>query len=156
MIVPLLFIRRVQSVYRRVPSAPRTAPLRGYAYMWRFQAPFGQRVKVGALLRGVLQNYAPDNYPPSQLISDALEDCDQLELTRTEGGNLWPLTTGKMFNCADLHAALEDPEPELELRIIVAAVPPEDWTAVSMLARAYWPAPSRWPIGNRLHALGDV
>ena len=44
----------------------------------------------------------------------------------------------------------------VELQVILAALPATDWTAISMLARAYWPAISRWPIADRLHVTGDL
>ena len=133
------------------PSEPRR-----YADMWRYREPIGDRVRVGALLRGTLQNYDPQNYPPRQLVSEALQDCDQLELRRTDKGTLRPSRLPKVFNCANLHAALQDPDAELELRVILAALSATDWTAISMLARAYWPAISRWPIADRLHVTGDL
>jgi hypothetical protein len=123
--------------------------------MWRYREPVGDRVRVGALLRGTLQNYDPQNYPPRQLVSEALQDCDQLELRRTDKGTLRPSRLPKVFNCANLHAALQDPDAELELQVILAALPATDWTAISTVARAYWPAISRWPIADRLHVTGD-
>ena len=50
------------------PSEPRRS-----ADMWRYREPVGDRVRVGALLRGTLQNYDPQNYPPRQLVSEALK-----------------------------------------------------------------------------------
>ena len=72
--------------------------------MWRYREPVGDRVRVGALLRRTLQNYDPQNYPPRQLMSEALQDCDQLELRRTDKGTLRPSRLPKIFNCANLHA----------------------------------------------------
>jgi hypothetical protein len=112
--------------------------------------------RLGAFLRGTLQNYDPGNYPPRQAVSDALEDCDQLEMRRTDRGNLRPVSSGNMFNCVNVHAALEDPDAEQELQIIIQAVPLEDWPAISLLARAYWPTASPWLISDLLQVPGDL
>jgi hypothetical protein len=73
----------------------------------------------------------------------------------TERGNLRPLSTGEVFNCANLHAALNDADAEAQFQIILEAITPGHWPAQSLLARAYWPAASRWPIANQLHVAGD-
>jgi hypothetical protein len=86
----------------------------------------------------------------TKAVFDALDDCNQLEMIWTARGNLRPLSTGRVFHCANLHA-----DAEAELQIIIEAVPAEDWNAVTLLARVYWPTASRWPIAGRLHVAGD-
>lgn len=128
---------------------------RRFADMWLYREPVGQRVMLGALLLGALQNYDPGSYPPRDLVFKALDDCNQIEMRRSGNGNLRLVSSGEMFNSINLHAALEDRDAEQELQIALDAVPSEDWVAVSMFARAYWPTASRWPVADRLHASGD-
>ncbi|MCH9735598.1 MAG: hypothetical protein K0U78_13780 [Actinomycetia bacterium] len=75
--------------------------------------------------------------------------------TRNGSGALRALSTGEVFNCADVHAALTDSEASAELQVILEAIPPHDWVARSLLARAYWPAASRWPVASLLNVAGD-
>jgi hypothetical protein len=141
------------SLGAHIPGQPDDP--RQYADMWRYREPVGHRVKLGAYLIGTLQNYDPAAYPPRRLVSEALDECNQLEMRRSTRGIMRPVSSGKVFHCANLQAALEDSDAEQELQIIIEAVPAEDWPAVSLLARAYWPTISRCPVANRLHVAGD-
>jgi hypothetical protein len=141
------------SLGTNIPGQPPDS--RSYADAWKYREPFGDRTSLGAYLTGTLQNYDSAAYPPQQLVLDALDECNQLQMVRSVQGNLRPLSTGDVFHCANLHAALNDADAEAELQIIIEAVPAEDWPAVSFLARAYWPTASRWPISALLHVAGD-
>jgi hypothetical protein len=124
-----------------------------YVDIWRYKHPTGAKVKVGQLLRQVLARaVAGEDYPAHDVVDEALRECDQLVLRRTASGDLWSVTSGKAFNCAGLHAALNDPDATLVLEIALDSLKPEDWAARSMLARAYWPTAARWPIGSRLRS----
>jgi hypothetical protein len=79
-----------------------------------------------------------------------MRECDDLVLRRTTFGDLWPESSGKQFECPALYAALDDPEGKLMLEIALGAMQPEDWAGRSLLARAYWSAASRRPVGARL------
>jgi hypothetical protein len=137
-----------------IPGQPND--LRAFADAWNYREPTGQVVKVGALLIGTLQNYAPDSYPPQELVLEALNECNQLQMRRTKRGNLRLTTTIRgIFSCRRLLPALADPDAEQELRIIIEAVPKKDWPAITLLARAFWRTASRLPISNELCVEGD-
>lgn len=141
------------SLGTNIPGQPTN--VQRYADAWTHR-DLGDRVRLGAYLLGTLQNYDPNAYPPPTLVFDALDECNQLLMTQNTTGALRPLSTGEVFNCAHLHAALTDPDARVELQVILEAVPPEDWPARSLLARAYWPTASRWPIASRLRVAGDA
>ena len=124
-----------------------------YVDMWRFKPPTGASAKVGQLLREALARAgAGEDYPAREIVDEALRECDQLVLRRTASGDLWSVTSGKVFNCTAVHAAMSDPDAKVVLEIALDSLQPEDWAARSMLARAYWPAAARWPIGSRLRS----
>lgn len=134
-----------------IPGLPEN--MSRYVDMWRYKHPTGARVKVGQLLREALARAGGgEDYPARDIVDEAFTECDQLVLRRTASGDLWSVTSGKVFNCAGLHAALNDPEAKVVLEIALDTLQPEDWAARSMLARAYWPAAARWPIGSRLRS----
>ena len=125
--------------------------LRRYVDMWQYKAPTGPKVKVGQLLREALANTGAGNdFPARDIIEVALRECDDLVLRRTASGDLWPETSGKQFKCPGLTAALDDPDAKVMLEIALSAIQPEDWAGRSLLARAYWSAVSRQPVGARL------
>lgn len=135
----------------QIPGLPED--MSRYVDMWRYKHPTGAKVKVGQLLREALARAGgEEDYPARELVDEALEECDQLVLRRTAAGDLWSVTSGKAFNCAGLHAALNDPDAAFVLEIALDTLQPEDWAARSMLARAYWPAAARWPIGSELRS----
>ena len=122
-----------------------------YVDMWRYKAPAGKKHTVGDLLRVALHRYTGgEDFPGRELVDEALAECDQLVLRRTASGDLWSVSSGKVFNCAHLHAALADPDVSVALQIALDTLEPNDWAARSMLARSYWPAVARWPIGGQL------
>jgi len=141
------------SLGAHIPGQP--SDTRQYADAWMYREPFGDRIRLGSFLLAALQNYDPGGYPPPTLVFEALDECNQLHMIRSELGNLRALSTGEMFNSANLHAALTDLDAEAQLQIVLEAIPPEDWLARSLLARAYWPTTSRWPIANQLRVAGD-
>lgn len=141
------------SLGTNIPGQPPN--VQRYADAWTHR-DLGNRVRLGAHLLGILQNYDPNGYPPPTLVFDALDECNQLHMTRNTAGALRPLSTGEVFNCAHLHAAFTDPDACVELQVILEAMPPEDWPARSVLARAYWPTASRWPVASRLSVAGDA
>jgi len=136
-----------------IPGQP--SDTRKYVDAWTLREPLGNRIHLGAYILGILQNYDPGDYPPPTLVFDALDECNQLQLIRSETGNLRRLSAGGVFNCVNFHAALSDADAADLMQIILELIPPEDWPARSLLARAYWPTASRWPIANRLHVSGD-
>lgn len=140
------------SLGTNIPGQPSN--LQRFADAWTHR-DLGTQVRLGAYLLGTLQNYDPGNYPPSALVFDALDECNQLLMTRNGSGGLRALSTGAGFHCANLHAAMTDAEASTELQIILEAVPPHDWAARSLLAHAYWPAASRWPVAPLLSVAGD-
>ena len=91
-----------------------------------------------------------EDFPGRERVDEALAECDQLVLRRTAPGDLWSVSSGKVFNCAHLHAALADPDTSVALQIALDTLEPNDWAARSMLARSYWPAVARWPIAGQL------
>jgi site-specific recombinase XerD len=98
------------------------------------------------------------NYPPSHLVSAALEETTQLMLWRSDEGGLRPavpVSSREVFSSNNLRAALENSDAEEELKIILAIVPANEWVAISTLARAYWPTASRWSIADNLRVEGD-
>lgn len=134
-----------------IPGLPENTSR--YVDMWRYKAPTGARVTVGQLLREALAGAgAGEDYPARDIVDEALRECDQLVLRRTASGDLWSVNSGKMFNCASLHAALNDTDAQIILKIALESLQSEDWAARSMLARAYWPLAARSPIGARLRA----
>ncbi|WP_396912826.1 NACHT domain-containing protein [Mycolicibacterium sp.] len=140
------------SLGTNIPGQP--ADPQRFADAWTHR-DLGTQVRLGAYLLGTLQNYDPGAYPPSTLVFEALDECNQLLMTRNDSGVLRALSTGEIFNCAHVHAALTDPEASAELQIILEAIPPHDWAARSLLARAYWPAASRWPVASLIKVAGD-
>jgi hypothetical protein len=125
--------------------------LRRHVDMWRYKAPTGSKVTVGQLLREAFADAgAGDDFPSRQIVEAAMRECDDLVLRRTTFGDLWPESSGKQFECPALYAALDDPEGKLMLEIALGAMQPEDWAGRSLLARAYWSAASRRPVGARL------
>jgi energy-coupling factor transporter ATP-binding protein EcfA2 len=141
------------SLGTNIPGQPPDP--RSFADAWKYREPSGDHTRLGAYLTGTLQNYDSAAYPPQQLVLDALDECNQLQMIRSAQGNLRPLSTGNVFHCANLHAALNDADAEAEVQIIIETVPADDWPAVSFLAQAYWPTASRWPISELLHVAGD-
>jgi energy-coupling factor transporter ATP-binding protein EcfA2 len=138
-----------ESFGSRLPGLPEN--MNRYADMWLYKAPSGKKHTVGQLLRDALQQYTGgEDYPGRELVDSALTECEQLVLRRTASGDLWPVSSGKVFNCAGLHEALTDPDASAVLQIALDALEPNDWAARSMLARSYWPVPARWPIGAKL------
>lgn len=71
-----------------------------------------------------------DSYPRADLVDPAIADCNQLTLRRTIAGDLWAVTSGKVFNCATLHAALSDPDASDVLEITLESLDEEDWAAI--------------------------
>lgn len=134
-----------------LPGQPKDS--RHFAEKWVYREPYGQRVELGKFLLEALRTYDPTSYPPPELVLRALDECNQLALLRSETGALTPASGSGHF--PNLHAALNDPNGEQDLQIIVEAVPPEDWPAISVLARAYWPTASRSPVAGDLWVAGD-
>jgi energy-coupling factor transporter ATP-binding protein EcfA2 len=128
------------------PAAPEH-----FVDMWTHQSPLGERVRLGTVLREAVNSYDPLADAPSEKISKALDECDQLELRRLNGGGLRPVSTGAGFVAGDLLDALGDRDSETELQVALeVALPERDWVAASLLARAAWPSLSRRPVGGRL------
>lgn len=151
--VAAALLRYGSSFGSQLPGLPEN--MNRYVDMWLYKAPSGQKHTVGQLLRDALQRYSGGaDYPGRELVEAALAECDQLVLRRTASGDLWPVSSGKVFNCADLHAALTDPDASAALQIALDTLEPNDWAARSMLARSYWPAPARWPVGAQLTRTG--
>jgi hypothetical protein len=134
-----------------IPGLPEE--MSRYVDMWRYKHPTGAKHSVGALLRDALDRYTGGlDYPGRELVSAALDECEQLVLRRTASGDLWSVSSGKVFNCAHLHAALDDSDASAAVQIALDALEPNDWAARSMLARSYWPAVARWPIGSQFRS----
>jgi energy-coupling factor transporter ATP-binding protein EcfA2 len=134
-----------------IPGLPEE--MSRYVDMWRYKHPTGAKHSVGALLRDALDRYTGGlDYPGRELVNAALDECEQLVLRRTASGDLWSVSSGKVFNCAHLHAALADSDASAAVQIALDALEPNDWAARSMLARSYWPAVARWPIGSQFRS----
>jgi SpoVK/Ycf46/Vps4 family AAA+-type ATPase len=131
-----------------IPGQP--GDTRAHVDAWTYREPVGERIPLGDFFVRVLKTYDPGAYPPQQLVAEALHECNQLQMIRSLRGNLRLISEPRTAPTGRLHAALSDPDAETELQIITQAVPPEDWPAVSLLARGYWPTASRWPIADRL------
>ena len=136
----------------RVPGEP-SQPAR-YADMWVYRGPnpSGRAVKLGRVLREALERYAGPSAPVSQLLADALVDCDSLRLQYNEVGEMRPLTRtdSKRFKSENVIAALHNPDDCAFLQIALEELSPEDWPAKSLLARACWPVLTRAPIADDL------
>lgn len=141
------------SLGTHIPGQP--SDIQRYAEAWAYR-DVGTPVQLGDYLIHTLQSYDAGGYPPSDRVSAALVECNQLSMTRGLTGALRPVSAGEVFNCAAVHAALSDPEASAEFQVIIEAIPDEDWPARSLLARSYWPAASRWPVASRLSVAGDT
>ena len=149
--VAAALLRYGYSFGSHLPGLPED--MNRYVDMWLYKAPSGRTHTVGQLLRGALQRYTGgQDYPGRKLVDDALTECEQLVLRRTASGDLWSVSSGKVFNCVHLHAALADSDASAALQIALDALEPNDWAARSMLARSYWPAVARWPIGSHFRS----
>lgn len=147
--VAATLLRHGKSFGSHLPGLP--PEMDRYADMWLYKAVSGKKITVGQLLRETLEAWSNgETYPSAELVQEALEQCDQLTLRRTSSGELWAVSSGKVFNCDKVHAAFSDPDASDVLQIALNLLAPQDWAARSMFARAYWPVPSRWPVGSRL------
>ncbi|MFI5508959.1 NACHT domain-containing protein [Mycobacterium sp. NPDC051804] len=138
----------------RIPGQPED--LKQFTDAWSYAEPVGQRVNAASLMLGALENYDPSSYPPSTTVFDAVNDLRHVEMVRSERGNLRLAGgAGRSSSFTHFRAALDDPDAEQELQIVFEAVPDNDWAMVSVVAQAYWPIASRWPVSARLHVPGD-
>ena len=94
--VAAALLRYGSSFGSHLPGLPED--MNRYVDMWLHKAPSGRKHTVGQLLRDALQRYTGgQNYPGRELIDDALTECDQLVLRRTASGDLWSVSSGKVF-----------------------------------------------------------
>ena len=150
--VSAALIRYGSSFGSQIPGLPED--MYRYVDMWLHKARSGKKHTVGQLLRDALSDWTGgDEYPARELVEGALAECDQLTLKRTASGDLWPVRLERTFSCPKIHAAMVDPDASDVLRIASDALLPNDWAARSMLARTYWPIPTRWPVGPLLRGI---
>jgi hypothetical protein len=136
----------------RIPGEPTQTARYADLWVYRGANPKGGAVKLGQLLRTALERYAGPNALLSQLLTDALAECDNLKLQYNEVGEMRPLTEdgSKRFKSENVIAALDDPDDSQFLQIALDELSLDDWPAKSLLARACWPVLTRVPIANDL------
>jgi hypothetical protein len=139
----------------RTTGEPQPTPR--YADMWVYPPgpnPKGRTVSVGRLLREALESYGRSNAPFSQRLTEALADCDDLELQYNSFGEMRPLTQtrSRTFRPENVMAVLDDPDDCQLLQIAIDELSGESWPAKSLLARACWPVLSRRRIATLLRS----
>ncbi|WP_457160424.1 NACHT domain-containing protein [Mycobacteroides abscessus] len=138
----------------RVPGNYTEKDLERSADMWRFQlprVPERDQVTVADLLAPHFAELAScASREASALVDDALTDCEQLTMVRTDRGDLWPVVSARLGEWPKLSAALQDSDSRELLQVCLGAVSPGDWAATSLLSHGVAASAARQPISGRL------
>ncbi|MCR5977484.1 AAA family ATPase [Gordonia jinghuaiqii] len=136
----------------RVPGHYTPEDLQRTVDMWKVQLPGPQaKTSIGELIRPVFGDMAGAIDPSdAQLVESAIADLTNLILKRTDHGDLWPVTAIRAGQAPRLDAALDNTEAAELLRVCLGSLPPQEWTAQSMVARLIAATRSRQPVGHLL------
>lgn len=138
----------------RIPGSYTNADLQRAVDMWNFQLPkIGHpiRTSVAALIRHSLDELAGAVSPDSAaLVENAMEDLTDVILTRTENGDLWPVTDGHTGEASQLDAALDNSEAAELLQLCLGALDADDWAAKAVVARLIGAKRARKPVSQGL------
>lgn len=128
--------------------------VRQAADMWRFQIPRAannNRITVATLLKPAFDELSTCvSAGAAGLVADAIAECDQLVMTRTDRGDLWPAVAARTADWPNTTAALEDPDATELLQICLGRLAADDWAAQSMVAHGVGAAVARREIANLL------
>lgn len=138
----------------RVPGSYTSKDLQRAADMWRFQIPRvvnDDRITVAALLKPAFDELSSCvSAGAAGLVANAIAECDQLVMTRTDRGDLWPAVAARTADWPNTTAALEDPDATELLQICLGTLAPDDWAAQSMVAHGVGAAAARREIAHLL------
>ena len=109
---------------------------------------------VGSLLGPAVQEWLDaGTFPEAGLLTEAVQEWDNLTSIRTDLGDLWPTTAPMLVDAPKTYDVLADPDACQLLEICLGTLQPSDWAARSLLARAVWRVISR--CAGRLRAALD-
>ncbi|WP_199039984.1 NACHT domain-containing protein [Glycomyces salinus] len=133
----------------RIPGQP--SDMQRYLEMWVSPLGKGNSVSVGELLRPRVESFLEgDSGADAQLLSHALEECDELTLRVAPEEDLWPEQIPKDFDCGHVIRVLQNPDLAEILEVCLGDLAPKQWAARSLVARAVWSVLSRQPVGDQL------
>lgn len=138
----------------RVPGNYSEKDLERSADMWRYQLPRVSemdRVTVADLLAPHFDDLAScASEEASALVADALSDCEQLTMVRTDRGDLWPVVAARSGSWTKIAIALQDSDAKELLQVCLGAVAPGDWAATSLLSHGVAASAARQSISGQL------